>query len=370
MTSFSTRPRRPGGAQATGVDGEQQGRHWALFADWCAATGRSSLPAEPATVVAFLVELPAGAATVARRVRAIDAAHRSAGLLAPGESVELDKALGRRLAPPRFDTGRVARALAAIPVGGWPTGIVGRRDAAIVALICSAGLTRAQVQALRTGTSDGLPLGSGVGSQDGRAGGPASGQRHTPVDVLEAIATAEEAGSCPACAMARWLHVAAGLQRFGWRTVRAELADLGEIPAGTEAAHACSEPFAWPTGRDAERSPLFCAIDRHGAPEMGYPLSTRSITAIVAGRLSAGERTPPGELGGADVGESSETVGVDGRPRWGVEDRHRVAARFAEVEAVLDEMEDEAEAILARVRAAMGDDLGSGSGRGRGDGGG
>lgn len=110
---------------------------------------------------------------------------------------------------------------------------------------------------------------------------------------------------------------------------------------------------------------MFCAIDRHGAPETGYPLSTRSITAIVAGRLSAGERTPPGELGGTDLGENGERAGVEGRPRWSVGDRRRVAARFAEVEAVLDEMEDEAEAIMARVRAAMGDDLGT-----QGDGGG
>lgn len=121
-----------------------------MFADWCAATGRSTLPADPATVAAFLSELPAGAATIGRRIRAIDATHRSAGLPAPGAAAELDEALGRRPAPPRFDAKAVARALEAIPVGGSPTGIVGRRDAAIVALVCAGGFTRAQVQGLRT----------------------------------------------------------------------------------------------------------------------------------------------------------------------------------------------------------------------------
>lgn len=312
-----------------------QGRHWALFVDWCIATGQRPLPAEPATVAAFLTELPIGTATAARRVRAIDAAHAAAGLPGPGGRAELDALLGRTPAPPRFEADLVARALGAIPVGGWPAGIVGRRDGAIVALICSAGLTRAQVQALRSATSD-------VGSLPGRLG---LGEEDA------------DAGACSACALTRWLRVAERVERDGWRAVRAELADYGEVPAGEENTHDCARPLSWSSDSGAGRgSPLFCPIDRHGAPESGYPLSRRSITAIVASRLSFAEadvdaRTAAGP--DRDVQESQALGDHD----WGVEQRRQAAERFAEIEAVLDEAEAHAEAILARVQAAMAPDL-------------
>ena len=188
------------------------GRHWALFADWCVAVGYCALPAEPATVATFLTAVPAGPATLARRLRAIDAAHRSAGVPVPGGGGTLDALVGRRPAVPRFPPDQVARALGAIPVGGWPTGIVGRRDAAVVALICCAGLTRAQVQALRVGAT---PPGQYqvAGEQVGLAA------------LLEKTPRSEDAGHCPRCALTRWLYVAASVERLGWRAVRGELAD-------------------------------------------------------------------------------------------------------------------------------------------------
>ena len=329
---------------------QQTDRKWELFVDWCAATERSSLPADPATVAGFLADLPAGPATTARRVRAIDAAHRDAGLAPPGESPELDEALGRHPAPPRFDPAVVARALQAIPVGGWPAGIVGRRDAAVVALICCAGLTRTQVQALRTGAAQSPPLGSR------RAGQANGGVADDPAETMAAVSKAEEPGSCPACALSRWLRVATGLERSGWRAVRAELADLGEIPAGTETVHDCARPFAWPSDGAEQRFPLFCAIDRHGAPETGWAISTRAITAIVAGRLSQGEQTR--RAGWADEADEAAANAVGGeRLPWGPEQRRRAAQHFAEVETTLDEMEAAADAILARAHAAMGDGL-------------
>ena len=49
---------------------------WALFTDWCAATGAPALPAGVGTVEAFLAGCPAAAATAARRVAAICWHHR------------------------------------------------------------------------------------------------------------------------------------------------------------------------------------------------------------------------------------------------------------------------------------------------------
>ncbi len=55
------------------------GRHWALFADWCTAADHNALPASADTVLAFLTELPAGPATIGRRIEAIDNTHLQVG---------------------------------------------------------------------------------------------------------------------------------------------------------------------------------------------------------------------------------------------------------------------------------------------------
>src|SRR5664279_6093783 len=57
---------------------------WALFADHCAVTDRSALPASPDTVVEFLDCCPAAPATRRRRVAAIDHHHAGAGHPKPG----------------------------------------------------------------------------------------------------------------------------------------------------------------------------------------------------------------------------------------------------------------------------------------------
>lgn len=208
MTSGHAEKQRRQKPAERSIAGAEHCRHWRLFADWCTATDRCPLPADPDAIVAFLAEMPAGPATVARRVRAIDAVHDDAGLSPPGVAPVFDEVLGRRPIPPRFDIAAVARALEAIPVGGWPVGIIGRRDAAIVALVCVAGFTRAGVQALRTVTSGGLPLGGPAVGRE--AGDPASA-----IALLETVVRTETPGECPACALSRWLRVANQLERSG-----------------------------------------------------------------------------------------------------------------------------------------------------------
>lgn len=334
-------------------------RHWALFADWCTATDTSRLPATPETVLAFLAELPAGPATVRRRVLVVDAVHRRAGHCLPSVSPAFD-ALLRPGRPARFDPELVATALALIRVGGWPTGIVGRRDAALVALICTAGLTRRQTQALRTSPSatQGEPRRSGTAGESG----------------LPALAATERPGLCPACALTRWQRVATTTVTAGWRTVRNHLADLGDITAENELTHDCTRPASeltddkdggWVPGHTAPREsdsrpvPLFCAIDRHGTPQTGYPLSTRSVTAIIAARLAAAAH--------ADRHQPVTTVSDGAGPSatWSSDDharvvgaRHAATGRLASFEADLDAADDYAEAILTRLEAELSRDSG------------
>jgi hypothetical protein len=305
-------------------------RHWGLFADWCTAFNHCPLPAAPETVLAFLAELPTGSATVGRRLHAIDAANRTAGWPAPSAAPAFDELL-RPARPPRFDPDLVGRALEVIPIGGWPTGIVGRRDAALVALVCTAGLTRRQIQALRS-------------ALDG------DGQLVAP--TLPTLPSTPRPGTCPACAVTRWLRVHAMVVTGGWRTVRAALADLGETPADTDITHACTRPLTWPVAGEWAVGPLFAPIGPRGTPET-WALSTRSITAIVATRLS------PPTLSAPEDGWDEPTAGTSGRT-WGDDDRARVLAerkaaidRFADIETRLDQADAYAETILQRLNTAL-----------------
>jgi hypothetical protein len=74
---------------------------WALFTDWCAATGTTALPADPVTVVDFLTGCPAAAATLRCRVAAIDHHHTATRHdRRPGESALVRAALGRPTGEP------------------------------------------------------------------------------------------------------------------------------------------------------------------------------------------------------------------------------------------------------------------------------
>src|SRR3954471_16847992 len=66
------------------------GSDWRSFAGWCGALGLSPLPATPATVAGYLVELadaedqaPRRISTIRRRLAAISEGHRMAGVPNP-----------------------------------------------------------------------------------------------------------------------------------------------------------------------------------------------------------------------------------------------------------------------------------------------
>lgn len=190
---------------------------------------------------------------------------------------------------------------------------------------------------------------------------------------LPAVAATEHPSSCPACALTRWQRVATTTTTTaaaGWRTARNHFADLGETTAEDETSHDCTRPAGGLTDdedrpvpgytarpeRKSRTVPLFCAIDRRGTPQTGYPVSTRSVTAIVAARLAAAAHT----------GRGRPATTVPERPgdpaTWGSDDHARVVAarhtatdRLASFEADLDEADAYAEAILARLDAERSD---------------
>jgi hypothetical protein len=161
-------------------------------------------------------------------------------------------------------------------------------------------------------------------------------------------------GTCPACAVTRWLRVHATVATGGWRTVRAELADLGETLADTEVTHDCTQPVARPAPPTGEwaASPLFTPIDHRGSPET-WALSIRSVTTIVATRLF----TPIHPT--LETGWEDPQAARSGRP-WGEADRARVLAerkaanaRLADIETRLDQADAYAETLLQRLNTTL-----------------
>jgi len=301
-----------------------QHRAWRLFRDWCEAAGEAPLPATSQALAAFLSDLLAPRGVALRHVRAIDAMHLAAGFEPPGRGEEVRALLSPGPSPPRYDPVRVARSLAAAVIGGWPVGLVGRRDAAVVAMACLGGYSRRQLAALRVNAA----LAEG-----------------TPA-LLARLGRDEAPGTCPACAASRWLRAQARLASHGWRNVRDELADMGEVTAGSEEYHDCEWPVLWPDGNSDERVPLFSAIDRHGSPELRLPLSARAISAIVKQRLAAGE-------GGAPVVRSLRRAHRrPERDEAGAEARQALA-RLDALGGLVDEADAMAEAVLANLEAGL-----------------
>lgn len=159
---------------------------WELFCDYTAATAQPALPTSLAALTGFFTALPARPNTVARRVRAIAAAHRRAGYLLerPDTGPGAPPPAGLRRDP---DPGPL---IAACPTRGWPDGPWGRRDAFLIVLTEHLGLTHPGARELHP---DDLTL---------------PGDDQAPLSVAgSAVVHGDDPRSCPACAVLRWLDV-------------------------------------------------------------------------------------------------------------------------------------------------------------------
>jgi hypothetical protein len=168
---------------------------WALFTDWCHATGNWELPADPAAIVAFLADCPAAPATLRRRVAAIDHRHTTNGHPPPGRSTPVLAALGRPTGEPRQvpveTAAAVEAALRALPSHGWTQGMFGRRDRCLLVLSQIAGVPYRHLAALTAGD---------VTVADGTA-------TITAPAVTWTLRPADDGLLCGPCAVTRWVRV-------------------------------------------------------------------------------------------------------------------------------------------------------------------
>jgi hypothetical protein len=234
---------------------------WALFTDWCAATGQSPLPASVDTVEAFLAGCPAAPATAARRVAAIGWHYRhsptaGAAVDPPGrrELLGLPPADPTRPLP---DSDALAGAVRALPVSGWTGGFFGRRDAALLTLAATP-LSWTALAALRT---------SDVTVADGVLGLP---------DGHE-LAAGGDPATCPPCVWLRWQR-ALGLARreVSIRPLRAALDRVK--PLTSAGAHQCTAAAGSTPGN--LDGPAFPPIDQHGYPDLHRAMSATSLARL------------------------------------------------------------------------------------------
>jgi site-specific recombinase XerC len=180
---------------------------WAGFEAWCTDQGRVALPAEPATVAAFLTagaqSLSAGA--LGRRAAAIGDRHRQRGLASPVKDPTVKAVLctARLTATPRRVPPQRPNTLISM-AARCPRDLAGLRDRALL-LLAAQGLGRAalvglDVEHLRF-TATTVELSVGAGHDSG------SGQQTCVVRRGASLAV------CPVQALRAWLDSSA--TRFG-----------------------------------------------------------------------------------------------------------------------------------------------------------
>lgn len=280
---------------------------WARFTQWCARQTPvvDSLPAAPEVVAEYLAEhadqvgedgQPAFApATLSRWVAAINARHRESGLLPPGEHEGVARVLSgvrrarrtRQRKAKAITLARLARVLDATPITGFPAGVIGCRDAALL-LAGFAGAFRPDelVNVLVGDLAAAPPTGVTVFVASSKTDQEAEGR-------FKALPFGADYRTCPPCAITRWRW----LLRAWHGTPDTSLPAGGPAPDSPERArmmrvfarstpgvHVCGHEFAPVPGEQGWA--LFPPITK-GARLGEGPLSPDSVGPILRRRMAA-----------------------------------------------------------------------------------
>ena len=315
---------------------------WALFADWCCATGHVALPAQPETLAEFLADHPARVSTHRRRVAAINSVHRHSGLREPGRAHAVHAALvTRRVHRLQVIADALDECIRGLPVSGWPQGLFGRRDAQILSLV-RAGLTYTEIAALRRGELRQQGHELVIASRRLWRLGPGDGPTdHSPLAVH-----------------ARWARVQAVLD--GFPSIRM-LRNYFDGPAAAEGTLSVVRA----PGKVAADQPVVVSIDRWGyTPLRPTLLSEQSIAAITRAHLSGQARAHRGRPARPSVDSDAAQTAVQETPdepivldhRYylrGVAARRRAHSWLTTVADELDAVSGQAEQLLEQLAAIV-----------------
>ncbi|WP_430336234.1 hypothetical protein [Rhodococcus sp. ACT016] len=320
---------------------------WGLFADWCAGMGVSPLPATRETLIEFVRANPAALSTQRERLAAVRAAHAIAAAPLPAKTEPVRVAAGSR---DRWVGSPAASVVAALPSAGWPSGLFGRRDALLLVLSGALGLSYGQMERLQR--SQARVVDRTLQVQAG--------------SVWVSVPAEDDPRSCPAAVFLRWARLLAYLDR--WPSTSAVASALAKSQPLTRES---VETYA-PLPQVARDGPLLVPIDRWGGLGMGrwqphaharWGLRAAAIGEIVATHLDG-------------AGRRHDGWGWDGLPRdvindepadsppeppplreWDVaagwQARADAQVHLSDVGDTLDEVEQEAEKLAARIAAIL-----------------
>ena len=163
---------------------------WALFTDWCTATGHTPLPADAAALAGFAQECPSAPATHRRRLAAITHHHRISGHELPVD----EKAAGTpAVTRPPINPAQAELAMQLLPSHGWIGGLFGRRDRALLAVAAGTMIPYRQIAGLAVGQFRLEPGGDATITDS-----------HGTGHVLSAAA---DPVLCGPCALVRWRRI-------------------------------------------------------------------------------------------------------------------------------------------------------------------
>jgi len=309
---------------------------WALFTDWCAATGRSSLPADWATDTAFTAACPGAPATVRRRLAAIAHHHRVAGHPIPVDPTRESGPPTREL----IDPGQVEMLMRLLPSNGWTAGLFGRRDRALLTLTAATTIPYRQLPGLTVGQ---LHLAGGVATIT---------DHHGTAHVVEAE---EDPVLCGPCTLVRWRRVLD--TEVQHRRVKKLLKDAKEVTSDSH--HSCQAPR--PIDDKTLDAVLFPPINQWGH----LPLPIRPLSPHSTSRLARQADTGLAHHKALNVDELVAVIGADQAavepalapplPAWDWEaaNQRKIDAvqQLAPLAEALDDIETRIDELIARTKS-------------------
>jgi len=313
---------------------------WALFADWCAATGHIPLPADWNTIIAFTAGCPGAPATLRRRLAAIIHHHRAAGHPPPTDPVgrELPALPTREL----IDPGQAEVVMRLLPSHGWTAGLFGRRDRALLTLAAATQIPYRQLARLTVGQlhiADGTAIITDL-----------HGQVHT-------VEAATDPVLCRPCALVRWRRVLdTAVTRHTTRAVADFLKKAKEVAAISR--HPCRNPK--PIDDKTLAVPLFPPINQWGH----LPLPIRALSPHSTSHLARQADTGLVHHKALDVEQFVTVMAVDlsapepapaaGRPAWdwtaANQKKKEAIAAMATLTQTMDDIDARINALLERTR--------------------
>lgn len=299
---------------------------WSAWQAWCTRHQRTPLPADPADVRLYLVDLasqirPDGtprlkASSIGQHLAAISRVHAEHGhSLVYGGSLARHPVVAstyaglrrlrrepRRAATPML-TDQVRRLCAALPRHVWPAGVGATRDHLALLLGFGAALRRSEAAALDVADTW---LDPHAVDPQGRPGAEMALMvrlRHSKTDqegagMLRAIPRGEHVLTCAPCAWIRWIALLAvpAEDKQGPRDPITERMRIvfGRAPDTDGEGHLCGAPdSAEIASQVPSDSPLLRAVDKAGTIA-GTGISGGALARMLTRRMSAAGMDPTG----------------------------------------------------------------------------